>query len=184
MKARIPLIAALAVAVLPVEASAQAWVSNPDFSEGVGIRAGDLELHPSLGGEFGYDSNFFRAAPSEGVVDVLRLRITPSLRLSTLGARRRNAPTPPSFTFNGGAYAAYNEIIPLSSSESDVSKQRNIAAGASAIVLTLDLLDGGMRRETMVRLARHDTRECAACHGAEGPRTTASSLRKPNFEGK
>ena len=134
MKARIPLIAALAVAVLPVQASAQAWVSNPDFSEGAGIRAGNLELHPSLGGEFGYDSNYFRAAPSEGIVDVLRLRITPSIRLSTLGARRRNAATPPSVTFNGGAYAAYNEIIPLSSSESDVSKQRNVAAGVDAKV--------------------------------------------------
>jgi len=132
MKARIPLIAALAVAVLPVEASAQAWVSNPDFSEGVGIRAGDLELHPSIGGELGYDSNFFRAAPSEGVYDVMRLRITPSLRLSTLGARRRAAPTPPSVTFNGGAHAAYNEIIPLSSSESNISKQRNVAVGADA----------------------------------------------------
>jgi hypothetical protein len=132
MKARIPLIAALAVAVLPAKASAQAWVSNPDFSDGVGIRAGDLELHPSLGGEFGYDSNYFRAAPSEGIVDVLRLRITPSIRLSTLGARRRASDVPPSLTFVAGAHAAYNEIIPLSSADSDVSKQRNVALGADA----------------------------------------------------
>jgi len=57
------------------------------------------------------------------------------------------------------------------------------AAGASAIVLTLDLLDGGMRRETMLRLARQDARECVACHGPGGPRSAMANLRKPNFEG-
>ena len=133
MKARLALIAALAVATLPLEASAQAWVTHPDFSEGEGIRAGDLELHPSIGGEFGYDSNFFRASSaSENVVDALRLRVTPSITLGTLGTRRRNAPTPPSVTFLGGAYLAYNEIIPLDSKNSDVSKQRNVALGADA----------------------------------------------------
>ncbi len=133
MKARLALIAALAVATLPLEASAQAWVSNPDFSEGVGIRAGDLELHPSLGGEFGYDSNFFRASSaSERVVDVMRLRVTPSITLGTLGARRRNAVTPPTVTFLAGAHLAYNEIIPLKSKDSEASKQRNVALGADA----------------------------------------------------
>jgi isopentenyl diphosphate isomerase/L-lactate dehydrogenase-like FMN-dependent dehydrogenase len=57
------------------------------------------------------------------------------------------------------------------------------AAGASGIVLTLDLLDGGMRRETMQRLARQDTRECAMCHGAAGPRSATNSLHRPAFEG-
>jgi len=132
MKARFALIAALAVATLPLDASAQAWVSNPDFSEGNGIRAGNLELHPSLGGEFGYDSNYFRASQSEGVIDVLRLRITPSITLGTLGARRRNSPTPPSVTFLAGAHVAYNEVIPLSSASSDASKQRNAGVGADA----------------------------------------------------
>jgi len=133
MKSQFALIAALAVATLPLDASAQAWLSNPDFSEGVGIRAGNLEWHPSLGGEFGYDSNFFRASSaSERVIDVLRLRVTPSFTVTTLGARRRNAQTPPTFAFVGGADAAYNEIIPLDSSNSAVSKQRNLALGANA----------------------------------------------------
>ena len=57
------------------------------------------------------------------------------------------------------------------------------AAGAGAIVLTLDLLDGGMRRETMLRLARNDTRQCTACHGEAGPRSAMANLRKPNFDG-
>ncbi|HKY37426.1 MAG TPA: hypothetical protein VJN18_15900 [Polyangiaceae bacterium] len=135
MKACLPLIAAAAVVLVPLRASAQAWVSNPDFSEGIGIRTGNLELHPSIGGELGYDSNLYRASgsgPGESEVDVLKLRITPSLTLSTLGQQRRNAATPPSFTFNGGAYASYNEYFPLDSSEDDVRERRNVGVGADA----------------------------------------------------
>jgi len=134
MKARIQLIAALTVALSPLKASAQAWVSNPDFSEGVGIRAGNLELHPSVGAEFGYDSNYFRASEREGVVDVFRLRVTPSLTLSTLGAQRRNASTAPRVIFSGGAHASYNELFAVDSENSDVSKRRNVSLGADARV--------------------------------------------------
>jgi hypothetical protein len=134
MKACLALIAASAVALLPLKASAQAWVSNPDFSEGIGIRAGNLELHPSIGGEFGYDSNLYRSSDAEGTIDVLRLRITPSITLSTLGRERRNTPTPPSFVFTAGAHASYNEYFPLDSSESAVSDRRNVGIGADAKV--------------------------------------------------
>src|SRR5512146_2992697 len=112
MKARLPLVAALVVALFPVKASAQAWVGRPDFSEGVGIRAGNLEFHPSLGAEFGYDSNYFRSSKEEGVVDVFRLRVTPSLTLSTLGKERRNAATPPAFNFSSSLYGTYHEVFP------------------------------------------------------------------------
>jgi hypothetical protein len=132
MKARLPLIAALAVALLPATASAQAWVSNPDFSEGIGIRAGNFELHPSVGAEFGYDSNYYRAAESEGVIDVLKLRVTPSLTLSTLGAARRNAQTAPDVVFSAGAYASYHEVFPLEESESAASDTRNVAVGVDS----------------------------------------------------
>jgi 4-hydroxymandelate oxidase len=47
--------------------------------------------------------------------------------------------------------------------------RRADAAGASAIVLTIDLLAGGMRRETMARMARLDTRQCTACHVPSSP---------------
>jgi hypothetical protein len=134
MKARLPLIAALAAALLPARASAQAWVSNPDFSEGVGIRAGNFELHPSVGAEFGYDSNFFRASEDEGTVDVLRLRVTPSITMSSLGAARRNAATPPDVTFAASAYASYNEIFPVDSENADATEQRNFGLGADAKV--------------------------------------------------
>lgn len=134
MKARLPLIAALSLAIFPAKASAQAWVSNPDFSEGVGVRAGNFELHPSVGAEFGYDSNFLRASAAEGTVDALKLRITPSITLSTLGSARRNAGTPPSVTFAGGAHASYFELFPLDSANSELSSRRNVALGADAKV--------------------------------------------------
>lgn len=48
--------------------------------------------------------------------------------------------------------------------------ERADAAGASAIVLTADLLAGGMRRETLADLSRRDGGNCAQCHepGLEG----------------
>lgn len=131
MNARLPLIAALAVALAPLDASAQAWLGSADFSEGAGIRAGNFELHPSIGAEFGYDSNFTRASAAEGPVDVLKLRVTPSLTLSTLGKARRNAEAPPDFTFVAGAHASYFELFPLDSDESEISKRRNLAAGVN-----------------------------------------------------
>lgn len=132
MKARFPLIAACALALLPKAAFAQAWVSSPDFSEGIGIRAGNFELHPSVGAEFGYDSNYYRSSESEGVVDVLKLRVTPSLTLSTLGAARRNAATPPDVNFSAGAYASYHEVFPLSDGESDARQTRNVSVGVDS----------------------------------------------------
>jgi hypothetical protein len=129
MKARLPLIAALAVALAPLDASAQAWLGSPDFSEGAGIRAGNFELHPSIGAEFGYDSNFTRASESENPVDVLKLRITPSITLSTLGKARRNTQDRPNLIFTGGAHASYFELFPLDSEESEIRKRRNVGAG-------------------------------------------------------
>ena len=42
------------------------------------------------------------------------------------------------------------------------------AAGAGAIVFTIDLLGGGQRRETQALFARADTRTCRTCHTASG----------------
>lgn len=132
MKARLPLLAALVVAIAPVKAMAQAWVGNSNFSEGVGIRTGNLELHPSVGAEFGYDSNFLRASAGEGRIEALKLRVTPSLTLSTLGTARRNATTPPDVTFAGSAYASYFELFPLDSQYDDIRSRRNVALGLDA----------------------------------------------------
>jgi len=138
MKARLPLIAALIVALTPMSAFAQAWIGNADYSEGVGIRAGNLELHPSVGAEAGYDSNFFRASgsndTSERVIDVWKLRVTPSLTLGSLGQRRLGSTTPRTLQFSGGAFASFFQPIAVDSENSEVSERRNVALGANANV--------------------------------------------------
>ncbi|XXX73712.1 hypothetical protein WMF30_39320 [Sorangium sp. So ce134] len=117
----------------------QPWLKDRRYTEGIGIRAGDLELHPGVAAEFGYDSNFFRrdeedeATPDDiGPVGSLRLRITPSFSLSTLSQQRQevtpDAP-PPDIEFRGGIAATYDEFFPVSGSERGqerLSQQRNI----------------------------------------------------------
>ncbi len=67
--------------------------------------------------------------------------------------------------------------------------QRVERAGAPAIVFTVDLL-GGSNRETMVREARRDTRDCIKCHlggaplpGVSGRVDDRDNRRKPNLVG-
>jgi hypothetical protein len=114
-------------------AQEQVWLKDRRYSEGIGIRTGDLELHPGLGAEFGYDSNYFLRADDENPIPALRLRIVPSFSLTTLGAQRREgdggAPELPKVGFRAGAAASYNEFIATDSKDSDaLSKQRNIGA--------------------------------------------------------
>ena len=101
--------AVAAVLLVSRAASAQAqYVAQPDspewlkdrrYNEGIGIRTGDLELHPGIAGEVGYDSNYLlrsttqrrieRAPDVAPVIPALEFRVTPSLYLSTLGQQRR-----------------------------------------------------------------------------------------------
>jgi hypothetical protein len=74
----------------------QPWLADRRYGEGAGVRSGNLELHPGVALEAGYDSNFFQAAGadpnplvSEPIIPVARLRLTPSLSLRTLGPERR-----------------------------------------------------------------------------------------------
>ena len=50
-----------------------------------------MELADKRAAEFGFDSNYFQRAdsPDEDPIGALRLRITPSFSLSTLGPQRR-----------------------------------------------------------------------------------------------
>lgn len=148
MKLRLAIAAALATAVTVTTAAAQQspqqpWIRDRRYGEGIGIRTGDLELHPGIAGEIGYDSNYFQRSPDEPpILDVLRLRITPSLSLSTLGPQRRlvgeEEGVPPAVNFRAGVSAAYNEFIPLKSQDaSQVRDQRHIDAGAN---FNLDVL--------------------------------------------
>jgi hypothetical protein len=74
--------------------TAQPWLEDRRETQGIGFRTGNLELHPGIAGELGYDSNFFQGSgdPTEPVMPSARLRLTPSLSIQTLG-RQRLSPT-------------------------------------------------------------------------------------------
>lgn len=109
------------------------------MSEGAGVRVGDFELHPGVGAQGGYDSNYFlrtdktgatNGAPGTPVQGTPELLITPSLSLSTLGALRREGQTggeSPSVTFRATASGTYREFFGQLSPE-----QRNGSVDAAA----------------------------------------------------
>ena len=124
-------------------ASAQGWLADRNVSEGAGIRTGDFELHPGVGGEVGYDSNWFLRSNKEGatiangapnlpVRDALVFRITPSFYLSTLGQQRMGANgvpqvTPRLISFRGGASATARFFV-----GKEMESQHNVAVNADA----------------------------------------------------
>jgi len=123
-------------------ASAQVWLRDRANTEGPGIRTGDLELHPGIGAEVGYDSNYFqRATNGESkaggvgypVVDTARLRITPSFYVSTLTSQRKEgAPAPPpAVAFNAGAALIYSEFL-SNSDKLGRSREFGVAADLAA----------------------------------------------------
>jgi hypothetical protein len=117
-------------------AQEQPWLADRRYREGAGYRTGNLELHPGIAGEFGYDSNMFLRAKSEDPIDVMRLRITPSLSLSTLGQQRRVGDAtqkPPSVDFRADLAGVYNEYIATDSANRDTTSDfRNVGALAGA----------------------------------------------------
>ncbi len=133
--------------LLPSTAGAQEWLKDRRYAEGAGIRTGDLELHPGIAGEVGYDSNYFyrssgnafvNSAPAAPVQAAGVLRVTPSLSLSTLGSQRRegDAGSDPSVKFRAGLSGTYREFI---IGDDQLKKQRNVSIGADA---RLDILPG------------------------------------------
>ncbi len=115
----------------------QVWLKNRRYTEGIGYRVGDFELHPGVAAEFGYDSNFFHRSPNDGgvgdqgPVGALRLRITPSFSLSTLSKQRREGTeTQPDFEFRASAAATYNEFFPVSgpqAAQARMADNRNVS---------------------------------------------------------
>lgn len=152
MKLRLAAAAALVAATTSSIAGAQQpmqqpWIRNRGFGEGIGIRTGNLEFHPSLALEVGYDSNYFQRAggndpltPDESpVIDMYRIRPTASFTVSTLRTRRMGlggATTAPSLQFDAGANIAYNILIPADSSN-DVPNQNHVATGVDFALLVL-----------------------------------------------
>ena len=101
---------------LPRRSAAQAWFADRDRIEGHGLRIGDLEFHPGIGAELGFETNPFLEADQvgeaggltveESVKPSATMRVSPHLFLSTLGEDRltdaSGVYTPPSFAFRGG----------------------------------------------------------------------------------
>src|SRR5215213_4237100 len=115
MKQRLSvLVTACAVMAIPAvaEAQDQPFLRDRAYTEGIGYRVGDFELHPGIGAEFGYDSNFLHEADPTGA---LRLRITPSFSVSTLGRQRLGTAggPPPTADFRAGFSLTYNEFFPV-----------------------------------------------------------------------
>jgi len=120
-------------------ASAQGWLADRRYSEGPGIKAGDLELHPGIGGEVGYDSNWFYRSHTEGPNiangpprlperDAAIFRITPSLYVSTTGPQRNEGRIEPRFiTFRGGVSATGRAFI-----GKEMSRQHNVSIASDA----------------------------------------------------
>ncbi len=122
-------------------------MKDRSFQEGAGVRTGDLELHPGIGAEFGYDSNYLlrshkdgptisNAAPAAPVEGAGILRITPSLSIATLSRERKEGDlqlTPPVLDFRAGLNATYREFF----GAEIIRKQRNVSGAAH---VRLDIL--------------------------------------------
>lgn len=113
--------------------SGQPWLDDRRYGQGIGVRTGDLELHPGIAAQLGYDSNYTQASgdvgflddPSgelvlnEPVVDLVRLRVTPSLSLKTLGEQRAGLDSnaaAPDVSFEASGRFGYDKLIVLDDS--------------------------------------------------------------------
>jgi hypothetical protein len=150
MKLNSALTAFILASLVGARASAQepAWLPDRSYREGPGILVGNFELHPGVGVDFGYDSNYFHrnassdATKDEDVIGALRLRASPSFSVATLGAQRRADGQQPSVGFRFEIGATYNEFIPVSGSQGGrdaLRKQRNVDGTAR---IGLDILPG------------------------------------------
>jgi len=134
---------------------APSWLADRRYNEGIGVRTGDLELHPGIAGEFGYDSNYFlrstkfgvvNGPPTTPVIPSLQIRVTPSLYVSTLTVERREGDVvrlPPPIAFRAGVNGTAYFPIGISSdpvaklSGNNISDQENVNIGADG---RLDIL--------------------------------------------
>lgn len=130
-------------------AVAQGWLADWRLAEGPGIKTGDLELHPGIGGEVGYDSNWFlrshvqnpagqpqvvNGPPNFAPTDAAVFRLTPQFYVSTLGQERSTSDgttraEPRFLTFRGGVSATAKFFI-----GKEMEDQHNVSVDADARV--------------------------------------------------
>ena len=123
-------------------AQEQTWLGDRQYREGPGWRVGDFELHPGIGADFGYDSNYYQRHADEAPIGSLRLRVSPHFSVATLGAQRTEDAAPPAVGFRFDVGATYNEFIPVSggadqADQDGLRDERNIGGDAK---ISLDIL--------------------------------------------
>lgn len=97
--------------------SGMQWAPKRQRARGPGLKMGNLELHPGLGFEAGYDTNVF-FNPYDGVKSGI-IRVTPSLFIESMGAERalegadhgQNKNELPTVAFRGGLAASYLNFL-------------------------------------------------------------------------
>ncbi|MBN2195616.1 MAG: hypothetical protein JW751_22540 [Polyangiaceae bacterium] len=136
ISAFLPVLVAASGLCHAVSAQEQPWLKDRRYREGMGIRAGNLELHPGVAAEAGYDSNYFQADRNdeEDIIPAVRLRVTPSFSVATLGKQRREGDgdhaAPPGVEFRGTTSVSYSELVAVSGNSADrrtASEQRHVA---------------------------------------------------------
>ena len=100
-------------------AHAQGWLADRRYTEGIGIKAGDFELHPGIGVMAGFESNYFLRTYNPGFVNSNPVpagvfAITPSFYMSTLGPERKEGDVnaaPPTVDFRLGSDLTYRAFV-------------------------------------------------------------------------
>ncbi len=146
--ALLPILLAVGGLCGPAVAQEQPWLKDRRVGEGIGIRTGDLELHPGVASELGFDSNYFQRAGggTEEVIPTLRLRLTPSLSVATLGPQRgaagQQSASPPDVSFRAKGSVTYGELFALSGGSAAVQAARKQRYLSGDLGLRVDLRPG------------------------------------------
>ena len=119
--------------VTAATAQGQTWLGDRKRAEGIGLRVGDLELHPGIGAEFGYTTNVYNEEDPEELASAA-LRVSPHLFLSTLTEERAGTDegqTPGFIRFTGGISATlehyFADLSPGTDFGTDVNLQLTVA---------------------------------------------------------
>jgi hypothetical protein len=121
-------------------ARAQEFLHDSRVSQGSGVRAGTLEVHPGLAAEVGYDSNYLgrsdktgtsivNGAPTSPQIDTGELRVTPSIAIQVTPRERKTDAGMPSsapYAIQAGLNGTYREFF-----NATLSNQRNMSANAN-----------------------------------------------------
>lgn len=140
-----PLLGLLIIPTKVLGQTQQPWLADRRYGEGPGILSGNLEIHPGVALEAGYDSNFFQAAGddpspllSEPITPVVRIRVTPSLSLRTLGPERRSFDNPdaapPKANFQLGAALRVDKLSALEGPDTGPANETHVEGDLGAQV--------------------------------------------------